>query len=65
MAVFFDPLLGKLRATENNPVVNSLSVTGNHDGASNKVVDVRYGTADPPAPPTNIPDGTLYLKYTA
>jgi hypothetical protein len=43
-----------------------LTVSGDHDGATGnpRVVNVIYGTGDPPAVGT-LPDGTIYLKYTA
>lgn len=59
-----EPFTGRVISEPPDPSFNSVTITGNDDGTTQKVVNVLYGITDPPSPPTGIPDGTLYLKYT-
>jgi hypothetical protein len=63
MGTRVEPFSGKVVSDPVDPSFNSVTITGDGDGSTQKVVGALYGITDPPTPPTGIPNGTLYLKY--
>lgn len=67
------PLIGKsgdaagvaFAGTGDTVNVGTGYVTQNHDGASATVLNIYYGTTDPPGGFTATPHGTIYIKHSA
>lgn len=47
-----------------DPTFNSVTITGNSNGTSQKVPGLLYGTGTPPSP-SGIPYGTIYIQYVS